>query len=279
VIPADKQQNSERECADLACGVSGIVQFQIKESENDDRPAPEQADQSENTISGDKARRRLLFPGSFAASNAAALVVVEIFVLVDGTATSRSAPRLCYFFNFLDYFDFFEFFNFLDFFGYLDFLDLVGFHGGSTLRSFVDDLEVVDDLKVVDGWRGRLGRSLCSSRSGRSRRHRDRLATLGTRRRFAGGGVDDLENRLATRTGERNHRRNPRATADRRGENPDYAAYLRRSLSRKTLLSAVTSQASGQKQRSTHHQSLGTPAAFIAGMSLSKSSEPVPNGL
>ena len=45
-------------------------------------------------------------------------------------------------------------------------------------------------------------------------------------------------------------------------------AYLRRNPSRKVLLSAVTSQALGQKHRSTHHQSLGTPAWFRAGMQL-----------
>src|SRR5262245_60187205 len=49
--------------------------------------------------------------------------------------------------------------------------------------------------------------------------------------------------------------------------------------SRNVLLWAVTSQAFGQKHRSTHHQSLGTPALFSAGNSLSKSSLPVPNGL
>src|SRR4051812_24017602 len=43
--------------------------------------------------------------------------------------------------------------------------------------------------------------------------------------------------------------------------------------------SAVTSQALGQKQRSTHHQSLGTPAVMSSGMSLSKLSFPVPKGL
>src|SRR5438552_19005141 len=58
-----------------------------------------------------------------------------------------------------------------------------------------------------------------------------------------------------------------------------YAAYLWRSLSRNFLLSAVTSQALGQKHRSTHHQSLGTPAFISSGSSLSKFSLPVPNGL
>src|SRR5436305_1690510 len=57
------------------------------------------------------------------------------------------------------------------------------------------------------------------------------------------------------------------------------AAYFARSLSRYFLLWAVTSQACGQKHRSTHHQSCGTPLAWIAGISLSKSSLPVPNGL
>src|SRR5439155_24656249 len=57
------------------------------------------------------------------------------------------------------------------------------------------------------------------------------------------------------------------------------AAYLARSLSRNFLLWAVTSQACGQKHRSTVHQSCGTPLACIAGMSRSKFSFPVPNGL
>src|SRR5262249_55778490 len=57
------------------------------------------------------------------------------------------------------------------------------------------------------------------------------------------------------------------------------AAYFLRILSRNVFESAVTLQASGQKHRSTHHQSLGTPAWFSAGSSLSKSSLPVPNGL
>src|SRR5262245_25605631 len=59
----------------------------------------------------------------------------------------------------------------------------------------------------------------------------------------------------------------------------DHAAYLSRSLSRYFLLCAVTSHACGQKHRSTHHQSCGTPAFKSAGASLSKSSLPVPNGL
>src|SRR5262245_14218869 len=58
-----------------------------------------------------------------------------------------------------------------------------------------------------------------------------------------------------------------------------YAAYFCRILSRNFLLSAVTSQAFGQKHRSTTHQSFGTPALLSAGSSLSKSSLPVPNGL
>src|SRR5262249_15260281 len=58
-----------------------------------------------------------------------------------------------------------------------------------------------------------------------------------------------------------------------------YAAYFCRSLSRKRLLSAVTSQALGQKHRSTHHQSCGTPDWFSAGINLSKFNLPVPNGL
>src|SRR5262249_40524709 len=58
-----------------------------------------------------------------------------------------------------------------------------------------------------------------------------------------------------------------------------HAPYLRRMPSRNVLLWAVTSQALGQKHRSTHHQSLGTPAWFSAGNSRSKSSLPVPNGL
>src|SRR5438093_969437 len=49
--------------------------------------------------------------------------------------------------------------------------------------------------------------------------------------------------------------------------------------SRKVLLCSVTSHALGQKHRSTHHQSLGTPALFSAGNSASKFSLPVPNGL
>src|SRR5262245_11634870 len=58
-----------------------------------------------------------------------------------------------------------------------------------------------------------------------------------------------------------------------------HAPYLRRIPSRNVLLCAVTSQACGQKHRSTHHQSLGTPAWFSAGNSRSKSSLPVPKGL
>src|SRR5262245_31927465 len=54
---------------------------------------------------------------------------------------------------------------------------------------------------------------------------------------------------------------------------------MARSLSRDFLLSAVTSQGLGQKQRSTHHQSLGTPQSTRAGASLSQFSLPVPNGL
>src|SRR5260370_23802457 len=57
------------------------------------------------------------------------------------------------------------------------------------------------------------------------------------------------------------------------------AVYFCRSLSRNRLLSAVTSHAFGQKQRSTHHQSLGTPAFISSGMSFSKFNLPVPNGL
>src|SRR5262249_8458993 len=57
------------------------------------------------------------------------------------------------------------------------------------------------------------------------------------------------------------------------------AAYFCRSLSRKRLLSAVTSQAFGQKHRSTAHQSCGTPQLSSSGTSLSKFSLPVPNGL
>src|SRR5207245_5994609 len=56
-------------------------------------------------------------------------------------------------------------------------------------------------------------------------------------------------------------------------------AYFCRSLSRNRLLSAVTSQAFGQKHRSTHHQSLGTAAFISSGMSLSKFNLPVPKGL
>src|SRR5437879_5255888 len=56
-------------------------------------------------------------------------------------------------------------------------------------------------------------------------------------------------------------------------------AYFCRNLSRKRLLSAVISQALGQKHRSTHHQSLGTPACSSSGMSLSKFKRPVPKGL
>src|SRR6478735_9532353 len=60
----------------------------------------------------------------------------------------------------------------------------------------------------------------------------------------------------------------------------DYAfAYLARSLSRNFLLSAVTSQAFGQKHRSIVHQSCGTPLFCMAGISRSKLSLPVPNGL
>src|SRR5260370_16212698 len=58
-----------------------------------------------------------------------------------------------------------------------------------------------------------------------------------------------------------------------------HAAYFCRSLSKKRLLSAVTSQALGQKHRSTHHQSLGTPQFMSSGTSLSKFSLPVPKGL
>src|SRR5436853_2955837 len=58
-----------------------------------------------------------------------------------------------------------------------------------------------------------------------------------------------------------------------------HAAYFFRILSRNVFESAVTLQASGQKHRSTHHQSLGTPAWFSAGSSLSNSSLPVSNGL
>src|SRR5262245_9673312 len=68
------------------------------------------------------------------------------------------------------------------------------------------------------------------------------------------------------------HARNPRSEAT-------YAAYLARSLSRYFLLSAVTSHARGQKHRSIVHQSCGTPLACMAGISLSKFSLPVPNGL
>src|SRR5208337_801506 len=57
------------------------------------------------------------------------------------------------------------------------------------------------------------------------------------------------------------------------------AAYCFRSLSRNRLLSAVTFQASGQKHRSTHHQSCGTPHLSSSGISLSKFSLPVANGL
>src|ERR1051326_253858 len=57
-----------------------------------------------------------------------------------------------------------------------------------------------------------------------------------------------------------------------------HAAYFCRYLSRNFLLSAVTSQALGQKQRSTHHQSLGTPQLTSSGMILSKLSLPLPNG-
>src|SRR5580704_12980232 len=64
-----------------------------------------------------------------------------------------------------------------------------------------------------------------------------------------------------------------------RGRPRGHAAYLRRRMSRNRLASAVTSQALGQKQRSTHHQSLGTPESSKAGASLSKSSLPVPKGL
>src|SRR5262245_57404029 len=57
------------------------------------------------------------------------------------------------------------------------------------------------------------------------------------------------------------------------------AAYFARRPSRYFLLWAVTSQAFGQKQRSTHHQLVGTPAFWMAGMSWSKFKWPVPNGL
>src|SRR5437879_748161 len=46
----------------------------------------------------------------------------------------------------------------------------------------------------------------------------------------------------------------PGHTPGRRAGHGHVAAYFWRSLSRKRLLSAVTSQAFGQKQRSTHHQ-------------------------
>src|SRR5947209_14670472 len=49
-----------------------------------------------------------------------------------------------------------------------------------------------------------------------------------------------------------------------------YAAYFCRILSRKRLLSAVTSQALGQKHKSIAHQLLGTPHCINSGMSLSK---------
>src|SRR5712672_220730 len=58
-----------------------------------------------------------------------------------------------------------------------------------------------------------------------------------------------------------------------------HAAYFLRSPSRNRLESAVTSQAFGQKHKSTHHQSCGTPQFISSGMSLSKFSLPVPNGL
>ena len=69
------------------------------------------------------------------------------------------------------------------------------------------------------------------------------------------------------RSANRTSRRRIRYCSFSTAEIETYAAYLRRSLSRKTLLSAVTFQASGQKHRSTHHQSLGTPHASSSGMS------------
>src|SRR5438105_49832 len=57
-----------------------------------------------------------------------------------------------------------------------------------------------------------------------------------------------------------------------------HAAYFCRYLSRNRLLSAVTSHALGQKHRSTHHQSFGTPQLTSSGMSLSKFSLPLPKG-
>src|ERR1700722_11437088 len=62
----------------------------------------------------------------------------------------------------------------------------------------------------------------------------------------------------------------------RKRRRPHYPAYFLRLLSRDGLESAVTSHALGQKHRSTHHHSCGTPALFNAGSSLSKSSLPVP---